>query len=68
MYIQDNKYKYLSYTLYKLRFDNSFNKRIWGWWWQLYYNRPGFVDDVIKTFGMFLVCSSNSCSLTTHEH
>jgi len=29
-----------------------------------YYNRPGFVDDVTKTFGVFLVRSSNCGSLT----
>jgi len=27
-----------------------------------------FLDDVIKTFGVFWVRSSSSCSLTKHEH
>jgi len=30
-------------------------------------NRPGFVDDVAKTFGVFLVRNSNCCSLTKRE-
>ena len=27
---------FLSWPLYKLRFDNPFNKRIWWWWWWLF--------------------------------
>jgi len=34
---------------------------------EFYQKRPGFVDDVTKTFGVFWVRSSNSCSLTKHE-
>jgi len=34
---------------------------------KFYQNRPGFVDDVTKTFGMFLVRCSNCCSLAKRE-
>jgi len=34
---------------------------------KFYQNRPGFVDEVTKTFGVFWVCSSNCCSLTKCE-
>jgi len=34
---------------------------------KFYHNRPGFVDDVAKTFGVFGVRSSNFCSLTKCE-
>jgi len=34
---------------------------------KFYQNRPDFVDDVTKTFGVLGVCSSNCCSLTKRE-
>ena len=34
---------------------------------KFYQNRPGFVDDVTKTFGVLGVRSSNCCSLTKHN-
>ena len=35
--------------------------------YKLNQNRPGFVDDVTKAFGVFLVRNSNRCSLTKRE-